>query len=367
MSVDNHLKVQLPQQIWPELGDPNSYSGMHNQYARLFDYLDHEITSMRRNLALFAISHPPAVLSLIPKLKALGNGIRRTEAIDMARNVNNEQDTSDATLMRSVDVAIRLWLTLDVSSLDLRRPGLISWTSKETLAEAVQSHFASLVNDQSRTLSSQYGRIDPELTAEFLVKYRGYTITWTDNLAAHLTIDWKNKTLTIYEHKICLSNHLRFSTSCVIPEDVLGEAIDTLNLLFPFQNDSTKRFLTKHKKPFYGLGFCGRPRKLIIGDYSYWRSRIADLVHILAGPPVGLQQLGLYYKGENLLQFATFWIATAVGVLTLLSIALGVAAIVYGVKQYDLALKQYEVSVLQLCLDPEAERRFAHVCSRISF
>lgn len=66
-----------------------------------------------------------------------------------------------------------------------------------------------------------------------------------------------------------------------------------------------------------------------------------------------IQQLRMDRARENLLQFATFWIATAVGIYTLASIALGVASVVYAVKAYDMGLKQYQVAVWQFCLDLE--------------
>lgn len=344
--------------FWPDLS-PAEYGSTGKQYSRLYDYFDRELAVMDGNSDFFAVVTYGAMVALVEELVGVGSGISREEALNAARNVAGPEPSEDK-LMRSVDIAVRVWLTLDVSSLDLRRPGLLSWSSKQTLAEVVQSHFRDLDQEHRRTPLSD-GTIDADLKADHLVAYHGYTIVWTDNLAAHLTINWKHKTLTVYEHKITLHNHLRFPGSCVIPADVLGEAIDTLNLLFPFQDNGTKRFLTKHKKPFYGLGMCNRPRKLKLSDYSYWRSRVADLVYISAGPAVGLRQLRLNKDGGNLLQFATFWIATAVGVLTVVSIAIGVAATVYGAKQYELALRQYELSILQLCVDPVARESF-RVC-----
>ncbi|KAK0634104.1 hypothetical protein B0T14DRAFT_420014 [Immersiella caudata] len=302
------------------------------------------------------------IASLVGSLTAIEGDLSRADALDAARALTTSEPSEDK-LMRSVDIAVRIWLTLDISSLDLRRPGLLAWPAKRTLAEVIQSHFNSLEQEQCRTPVSDEN-IDPDLKADHLVAYHGYTIIWTDNLASHLTIDWKHKTITIYEHKISLHNHLRLGGSSPIPQDVLGEAIDTLNLLFPFQDDGTKRLLAKHKRPFYGLGMCNRTRKLKLSDYSYWRSRIADLVYISSGPAVGIRQLKLSRKGDNLLQFATFWIATAVGLLTLVSIAVGVAATVYSAKQYELSLRQYDISVLQLCVDPAAREKF-EVCKGV--
>ncbi|KAM7211921.1 hypothetical protein V8F06_012697 [Rhypophila decipiens] len=352
--------------IWPELSLAKHDFG--KQYSRFYSYYEREASVAEGNSDLCATADISKFVSLLQKLMGLTDGITRAGALEAARSVLGSGLPEDQ-LMRFVDMVVRLWLTLDVSSLDLRRPGLLNWTSKQTLTEVVESHFRELEHEQSRSTLQPDADIDPEFKAEFLVVHHGYTIIWTDNLASHLTIDWKHKTLCIYEHKIALYNHLRFQdfsspeASFPIPERVLQETIDTLNLLFPFQDDhdKTKRFLAKHKKPFYGLGLCNRPRKLKLSDYSYWRGRVADLVYIASGPPLGVRQLKLSKQGDNLLQFATFWIATTVGVLTVVSIAIGVVGTVYGARQYDLALKQYDLSVMQLCADPAARERF-RVC-----
>jgi len=349
--------------IWPDLRNTEYDHAQRKHYNRLFEYFERELSIMDDNVDFFAIACPLGIAPLISKLREIKGGLARAEAIDVARKVVGPGPSEDM-VMRSVDLAVRIWLTLDVSSLALRRPGLLTWTSKQTLVEVVESHFANLEQEQCRNPLSD-GDIDPELKAEHLVRYYGYAIIWTDNLASHLAVDWRHKTLAIYEHKITLYNHLRFPDTSIVPKDVLGEAVDTLNLLFPFQDDATKRFLAKRKKQFYGLGMCSRPRKLKLSDYSYWRSRVADLVYISSGPAVGLQQLRLSRKGDNLLQFATFWTATAVGLLTIVSIAIGVAATVYGAKQYDLAMKQYDISIFQLCLDPLAQERLSSVCSGV--
>jgi hypothetical protein len=352
---------RLATAIWPALS-PTEYRSTQKQYVRLCDYFDREMAVMGENADSFALASGSGIASLIGSLIAIEGEISRADALNAARDLTGANPSEDK-LMRSVDIAIRIWLTLDVSSLDLRRPGLLAWPAKRTLAEVVQSHFSDLEQEQCRT-STTDENIDPDLKADSLVSYHGYTIIWTDNLASHLTIDWKHKILTIYEHKISLHNHLRLGGSSPVPRDVLGEAIDTLNLLFPFQDDGTKRLLAKHKRPFYGLGMCNRTRKLKLSDYSYWRSRVADLIYISSGPAVGIRQLKLSRKGDNLLQFATFWIATAVGVLTLVSIAIGVAATVYGAKQYELSLRQYDISILQLCVEPEA-RKNLKVCEGV--
>ncbi|KAK4222624.1 hypothetical protein QBC38DRAFT_503835 [Podospora fimiseda] len=243
------MSSDFPSKIWPDIGK-NDIIKVPKLYERFLDYLGTELSSIGSTWNQPHVgTTPPDIFPLVEKLQRIkGGGIRRTEAIETARELAVEKGLSDDQLMVSVDIA-------------------------------------------------------------------------------------KHKTLTIYEHKICLDNHLKFNTS-LIPQDVLGETLGTLNLLFP-PHKSTQHFLDKHKRPFYQLGLCNRPIKPNLNDYTYWRNRIADLMHIMAGPPVGLQQLGLYYQGENLIQFATFWIATAVGIFTLLNIALGVAVLLYSATRHN--------------------------------
>ncbi|KAK0660466.1 hypothetical protein QBC41DRAFT_383677 [Cercophora samala] len=343
--------------LWPEISQGEWLRGK-DHYSGYSSYMHEELSVLMndQNADFFALNQSSQIALLIGKLRSETQDITRPHALHIARSILPPRtQSSDERLMRSVDAAVRIWLTIDISSLDLHRLGMLTWHSTRTLSDIITSHFNSLETEPQRGVKpdTQQLQIDPEsITADYLIKYHGYSLLWTNNLALHLTIDWKHRTITVYEHKIVLYNHLRFSTANhIIPDTILEEAIDTLNLLFPSQNDSTKRLLTKHKKPFYGLGFCNRSRKLNISDYSVWRSRVADLVFISKGPPVGIQQLRLDRTGENLLQFATFWIATAVGIFTLASIALGVASVVYSVKAYDIGQKQYQVAVWQFCLD----------------
>ncbi|KAK3346457.1 hypothetical protein B0T25DRAFT_437752, partial [Lasiosphaeria hispida] len=147
--------------------------------------------------------------------------------------------------------------------------------------------------------------------------------------------------ITVYEHKICLWNHLRFKDDTALSTAVLEEAIDTLNLLFPFRDASTEALLKRDYRPFYGLGYFGRRKTLDISDYPYWRKRIEELEQILDGPPSGLQQLALDRNRSN--------VATAVAVLAVAGLVAGVLSTVYSKKQYDLGLLQYKLSLAQAC------------------
>ena len=131
------------------------------------------------------------------------------------------------------------------------------------------------------------GRIDPSLTIPYLCHYKGYRVFWTSNLAEHLSINWRCRIVTIYEHKISLWNYLGSRKQTVIPRPILEEAIDTLNLLFPLDDSLTKIFLKQNCKTFHGLGYCSRPREqaLDLVRFNFWRERIASLAEIMNEEP----------------------------------------------------------------------------------
>ncbi len=175
----------------------------------------------------------------------------------------------------------------------------------------------------------------------YLNQARSFDVVWTDNLAEHLSINWKLRVVTIYAHKLFLRNHLRYTDVPIIPSAVLEEALDTLNLLFPYNDAQTEAFLKRHEKPFYSLGYCGRTRVLDLSHYRYWRARVADLVDVMQEEPARVfDSSGWQKDGRNLLAVLTFWIAIGVALLTVISIAFGVVQTLYSIKQYNLALAQ---------------------------
>ncbi|KAF4951250.1 hypothetical protein FSARC_12977 [Fusarium sarcochroum] len=231
--------LALLRTIWPELCVDGSNFQKH--YSHILEYFDNELNIIRDNGDFYAVQSAHSICTLIQEMKTL-DVITRRQILSTARERIPRLPVADDKLLRSIDVAIRLWLTIDISSSNFGRDNILSWRSDQTLQDLIHSHF----KDKRRTKYPRTeNRINPHLTAEFLNSNFGYTITWTHSLADHLAIDWKYKVITIYEHKICLYNHMRFPGSSIVPQDVIEEAVDTMNLLFPFQDDATKRFLSK--------------------------------------------------------------------------------------------------------------------------
>lgn len=135
----------------------------------------------------------------------------------------------------------------------------------------------------------------------------------------------------------------------VLPLPLVEEAIDTLNLLFPFGKKSTKTFLRRHGKSFHGLGKCGRALQYDIERYQYWRKEIGDLAEVLSQRPRGRAQFILNRDGTNTLEFWTFWTAFLFGILGTIGATTGLYSAVYAKRAFDVGVWQYQLALAQAC------------------
>ncbi|KAI1084375.1 hypothetical protein F5B20DRAFT_524664 [Whalleya microplaca] len=351
--------IQICHHIWPYL---TKEEFLHHNYTSVFEYFTENgrTAPIRRNsLDSIGISE---VISIIGQLTTVDNALAsRANAITCAR-LKLPDSMSESTVLGCLDMALRMILTLNIRPISHLRdlstspmpPTIIYWRPDLSLHDAIEAHF---IENTQVTRSMTTGRIDPSISLPYLCTYRGFRIFWTSNLAEHLSISWNSKIITVYEHKIFLWNHLRDTKRTVIPRPILEEAIDTLNLLFPLNDPLTKTYLTQNGKTFSGLGYCTRPRdrSLELGKFNFWRDRIADLVGIMNEQPRGLRQLALERNGRNMMPFVTFWVATAVAILTILNLPFAIVSMRYAMLQYDLALAQ-------ACSDPGAQNTLPQFC-----
>lgn len=306
------------------------------------------------------------IVSLICELAQANDLLSSKErAIESATRLTSFDSPSmePALSFAYLDLALRIMFLLDIRaapqesypSPTFTPAPFVKWESGSSLEESIKSHFFSR---QSFTTSTSTGRIDATLSIPYLCNTKNFRVFWTSNLADHLSINWKSRIINVYEHKIVLWNHLQTPKRTIIPHTILGEAIDTLNLIFPLGDPLTKLFLQQNGKSFYGLGYCGRPRDscLDLGHFQHWKHRIADLVEIMNQEPRGLKQLALERNGKNLLPFLTFWVAIGVALLAFLSIPFGIVSMYYSKMQYELARDQ-------ACLDPEARQSLSRYCT----
>ncbi|KAH8895943.1 hypothetical protein GQ53DRAFT_819901 [Thozetella sp. PMI_491] len=362
--MEDGEKVELLAAVWPQL--PRSGLLSQTYYSSLGNYFDDEIDRCREHLPDVTSA---TLASIIKKLGTLGTlTLTPDAAIDKVNEVL-EVSTGGDTAIRLVDVALRLMFALDIQSVPASRllcdpdhVSFVAWNSQSTILTRVNDHFAMLRRDPPRIKSGKSEKIDRTMTMAYLCRSRGFNLRWTTNLADHLAIDWRRNIIHIYEHKVCLWNHSKSNRELVVPRAIIDEAIDTLNLLFPIDDKDTKLLLEERGKSFNVLGNCKRKPKTKLADFDTWKYQIAELMDVMEEEPRGLRQLQLSKDGRNLLPFATFWIATGVAVLTVISIVVGVLSTVYAMKQYDLALLQYDLSVAQACATPGAADLFPRFC-----
>ncbi|KAI0430338.1 hypothetical protein F5Y09DRAFT_307864 [Xylaria sp. FL1042] len=344
--------VQVCHSIWPNL---TKEEYLHSTYAAVLRYFD----TQTRKISNHGDSiNSSIILSIIDLLTSNNDALLSRSSCIAVTRAQLPSSTPETMITSYSERALRLMLNLDIR-IGSRRDSssrigssTIDWGDNNSLSGAIESHF---VGDGRDTVT---GRIDPSLSLAYLCTHRGFRVFWTSNISEHLHISWKSKIVTIYEHKVFLWNHLRNSKTPIIPQSILEEAIDTLNLLFPLNDRLTARFLAQNGKDFQRLGYCSRPRDLCLdlGKFNIWRDRIAELVEVMNEEPKGLKQLALEQDGRNFLPFVTFWVAIAVALLSLLNLPFAIISMNYTIKQYNLALAQ-------ACSEPNAGNVLPQYCS----
>ncbi|KAI0448187.1 hypothetical protein F4803DRAFT_496999 [Xylaria telfairii] len=357
-------QLQFVRNIWPSISED---AFQHEDYSRLFRFIDREVNSTTEYPARYSKHNVDEIAEYI---RFLRENFMHTKAQAIDENQTSPK-TDDHVLSRTLDLAASVWLTTRVDTEMALGP--VTWKPNETLQESIQSHFGSVtvVDNTKRDI------IPRSLTVAHLCKKYGFTVNWTDDLRHHLNVDWENQRITIYEHLIYLCNYLNYPAGTPISIDILEEAVDTINLLFPSDQKRTKKFLKDENKTFNRLGYCGRERRIRLSDYHHWRERIGVLKEALDDPPKGYHQLVLDKERQNFLNWATFWIAFIVALLTIISIVFGIVGIVFAVFSYTISVKSYQISVDSLdvgvqqleiaiamaCVDTEVAARLPQYCS----
>lgn len=276
---------------------------------------------------------------------------------------------SDAAIINSMCLAVSIWATIEVNTptKSALRPGeeetkrAVDWEDSETLSQVISQAFP--VPQTAGLAHTQF--IDPKLTMEYLCKYHSFNMLWTDDLTEHLATTWgggfgnvsTKPTIRVYRHKILLRNELEYYPTCsILPRDLLEETLDSLNLLFPYNDHATKRFLDKQQggRSFYNLAWCGRQRVLDPSKYVRWREKISHLSEISKGSPVGFPQLLPDRDGRNVMQSVNFWTAFWVGAFTVISVAFGIVSLILAKQALDLTRLQWELSLAQACADDKS-------------
>ena len=210
ISLSNNDKDLIIKYWWPHTGDANM-----EEYRSYFEFLRQEL----RNIPWKGVSPKFAVQTLndirtVVKLLLEYQAQPRSYLIQQLHHSFPHQD--DVAVIRSMELAVRLWLGLNVQtwgiavSSQMPRTTRIQWTDSVSLLDMVEQVFQQSKRDPDK----QRSRISPGFTAWKLMHLCTVEIEWTDSLSDHLHFDHGSKILKIYRHKICLLRHwLATSTS----------------------------------------------------------------------------------------------------------------------------------------------------------
>lgn len=376
----------LVQHLWPSLSRRGGYV-RHEDYQHFFNFLRREAhklgeASSQHVEGLFdGLSHHIDVF--LPNVSRQKSDMAQAlgfNHVGVATDTTPRSDSQAAVSLsqpvsRSLDVIARLWLTINVDTFPLEqsypRKTAVAWAAEHTLIQAIESHFAN-----QKAIAPTHPRKIPSFFKMTSLCGRGFSILWSSNIADHLEIAWDGNhgTITVYEHVVCLRNHLEnhldYPSSCRIPAELLGETLDTILLLFPPDDEETQKLLESQGKNFWKLGRCVRDRVLNADRFRYWRSGIDELLDQYEKAPRGWRQLLLDKDRRNVLEFSTFWTAIGVALLSIIGLVYGTVGAVYAVRAYDLSYKQYLLSqkqymldLVQVCVEREARERWPQICS----
>ncbi|KAH7070516.1 hypothetical protein BKA63DRAFT_420630 [Paraphoma chrysanthemicola] len=345
LSLGPEGKCAIINTFWPHL-DLSEQDYIDKDYALWFSLLGKTLQSFHPHASKFATQEWDGLLSMVTSLNANRAVTRRAQVEDIKMTCLN---TGDAAIVRSIELAVRLWLGINVCSKGLSvgpanpRDRRIDWQEDQSLDEMVAAQFTRSAS------KAEFAHIpfDESFTAANLKNICRVHIRWTDNLVDHLKLEGPrgHRRLSVYRHKLCLVNHRKGPEPTIIPADVLDEAIRTLDLLFPFGDQRTEAFLEEEEIELWTMSPSESPRAADLDDFKYWKSNLAQLSGLFYGPPETVVQTLL--DTRNTSQFATLWVAIF-GVF-FLTIMFGVLSTVYSVKQYRVAIKAYELALAQAC------------------
>lgn len=338
---DKQRTCELVNAFWPDLEVRTPEDLIEDDYSTLINHIATYLQELSPYASEFAAKTFESLFLIISKLGE-DRAVTRDGLQEHLKSCY--LNTPESSIRRSVDLAIRLWLGLNVSSIASvgprnARDSRIIWRSNEQFGQMVAAQFPK---NTGRPPASTFP-LDEAFTAVNLRNICRLQIRWTSNLQDHLKISGPrgHRVLSIYQHKVCLINHFKGPQKEIIGENVLKETIRTLDLLFPLADANTEAFLKEEGICMHSFHGHTITSSISINDFDVWRPKLEQLLGLFNGPPESVAQTLLDTRNIN--QWITLWIAIF-GVF-LLTTVFGILATVYTIKQYRLAVVSYDLSV----------------------
>jgi hypothetical protein len=337
-SLDGERRRELVKKIWP---GSNARRDWFDEFSckAVMEHIVRELDHVRHHRSLFVAQHFDATLTIIRTIQQ--DTSKRYEEVVRALLGQFPNANPDA-VRRSIELTVRMWLTINTHSSDIfvgpmsAGDAPIDWEQDISLEQLLRSRFGRRIQlPRQRSIAM----FDPAFTATYLVNTCGVRLQWTDDLFSHLNFDLKRLVLTVYRHKACLLSHIDCPQGSPIPQEVMEEVLDTMDLLFPPWDADTKRLLLKERQQsLFTLGCRKSGRTLDVAHYRYFGEALENLIDSFDKTPRTWRQLAL--DRRNKLEWSAFWVTVMVAVLTIVSIPCNLVQATYSVKAYRVALAQ---------------------------
>ena len=227
-------------------------------------------------------------------------------------------DVGTEGLISSMEVAVRLWLMINIDSTETNTEGYTSmktslaWPEDLSITEVI-SNYLQQRGHRFATRNSQFSK---DLNVYNLEKIGGYHILWTNDILDHLAMKGDNA-VAIFNTASAL-HLIGDSAGDIFPPGFIDETLRTIALLLPSADSACNKWLeTREKTQNLDPGIRQLPSApRDVGAYAYWLDRLLIIEESFdQHEPATLSQW--YHDRRKKVQLYTFWVAVAVLILTI--------------------------------------------------
>ncbi|KAF4629311.1 hypothetical protein G7Y89_g8840 [Cudoniella acicularis] len=183
---------------------------------------------------------------------------------------------TDLEIESGLVLAARIWSISSIGSLKqcLSFGSNVDWNSG-SLKDTLDAHYSL------SSVTAGNAKIPKLFNAVNLHRIAGIKICWTSNLLDHLQMTDDDKTVHIFHHASFLKLHRRVE-SHVLPKDFIEETFNTLALLLPQDNATSKKWFQQQIKelgldPAAGCNGHLNTSSRRLENFKYWGDKISIL------------------------------------------------------------------------------------------
>jgi hypothetical protein len=318
-----NTKCAILEHLWDVKNTPADSFYNQSQCDSYFSYYGKQCSNALATYGLHALlSTHQDIIDVILQLKDLNStreAIKEGLLASHCHLPHLMEDSCERLICAAIDLAIRLWLMIDVGeTLHCFTPGQKSllWESGP-LRDLIKAQFGPIANIKCTRI-----KLEKIFTARNLERIAGLRIVWTSNLADHLRLvhDYTSDDagIKIFHHVSFLEHH---RTSAIFPDGLIEETLYTLKLLLPqYDKKSCKWFRGQHMKYFLDgkASVCGHltTEERQIENFVFWHDRLVILKQVFdEAEPSTIAQW--WCDRRRRAQWYTFWVAAMVLGLTI--------------------------------------------------